>query len=293
MHQNPVKLSDLFIAPPPDTPARKDNPPLNPTSLIPFACIVVFASVLVWDAIRLSKYKNWLDRVTKTHATVYSRLAEYGFWAIRHLIAALTDGQDRRLRLRKAAFSAGVFGLVILPILIAAQVASGSEVAEHAVAFAIGTAIWSIVVETPNLPYRVQDRVPATRLVPLAAGAAIVAFLDLAIGVLALAGAASGATHAFATGAAFVAAGDLVSGLVGLTIAAAASYPLGDPPRPKRLARTAHKTSSDAKSSMGKRLTQRLPQFKCRKRSNTPESDQNGRVTTLRRRSRTRKGRTD
>lgn|GEM_PF-4621486 len=202
------------------------------SALLLFASVVFIGGLLAWNAWQLAHREDWIARVTNTHATAYSRLAEYAFWSLRHLIAAFTEPSGRRRRLSRAFLCMGMFALVLTPIVIAAQAANLEEVAAHPVAFAIGTAAWSVVVESPSLPYRVQIHAPDSRLVPPIAAAAIVATLDLTIGIIALAGTAADDAEAFATGAAFVAAGDLISGLVGLTTASMREYPFKDPAGP-------------------------------------------------------------
>lgn len=196
--------------------------------------VVVFGLLLVSSAIRLARKDDWFERVTESQATLYSRLAEYGFWTLRHLTEALREPRERSRRLRRAFLCVLAFVAVATPVFLAANVASLGSVAGHTVAFALGTAAWSMVVESPSLPRRVQAHAPpATVLIPPAAGALIVAILDLVVGGLALSGKVPDpAGEAFAIGAAFVAAGDLVSGVVGLLTAAADHYPFGDPPPP-------------------------------------------------------------
>jgi hypothetical protein len=202
-------------------------------AILAFAFVVGFGFLLVWDAWRLIHLPQPLDRITEAHATAYSRLAEYGFWTLRHLLAAITGAELRRQRLMKVLLCAALFGLVLTPIVLAAQAANLREVATHPVAFAIGTAVWSVVVESPSLPYRIERYAPDSRLVPPIAAAAIVIFFDVTICAITLANVAYDEAEAFATGAAFVAVGDLVSAAVGLTMAAIPEYPLKDPVPPQ------------------------------------------------------------
>jgi hypothetical protein len=200
--------------------------------LLLFVGIPVFGLILVRDAIRLSQHGNQIARVQETHATLYSRLAEYGFWFLRHTVIGVKQRQGRGARFRRALLSLGTFWLLFVPVLVAAQMANLSAVGHHTVAFAIGTAVWSFIVESPSLPYRIKIHTPTTTLVHPVAVASIIAALDLTIGAFAIAGAVGGATEAFAIGAAFVAAGDLISALIGLTVAAASTYPFKDPEPP-------------------------------------------------------------
>lgn len=205
---------------------------VNPMDLLLFVGIPVIGLLLVRDAIRLSRHSNQIARVQETHATLYSRLAEYGFWFLRHIVIGFKQRQGRGARFRRALLSLGAFCLLFAPVLVAAQMANLSAVAHHTVAFAIGTAVWSFIVESPSLPYRIKVHTPTTTLVHPVAVASIIAALDLTIGAFAIAGAVGGASEAFAIGAAFVAVGDLISALIGLTVAAASTYPFKDPDPP-------------------------------------------------------------
>jgi len=192
------------------------------------AFIVGAAILLLWIARRLAAAEDWVDRVGATHATLYSHLAEYAFWACRHLLAIRIRGERRR-RFIAALAALTLFMVVVTPALFAGSAIHSTLVRGEADAIALGVIIWSAVVELPGLPARLglhfgDDGIPVLAIV------FVISALDAIVCGVALSNLLEGSfVKSMLTGVGLVAIGDLLSVLLGLATAAALPRPLSDP----------------------------------------------------------------
>lgn len=203
---------------------------MSATDLLLVASIVVLAVLLVWIARRLSAAEDWVNRVSSTHATLYSRLAEYAFWTATNLVGTIRNQGERRRRLVATLAAAILFTLVVAPALLAGDAINSTLIAGNTSAIAIGIVVWSAVVEVPGLPARLGLHFGGEEKIPVLAVVFVVSVLDALVCGIALSHLLSGPLMKSAlTGAGLIAVGDLISGLLGLAAAAALPRPLADP----------------------------------------------------------------
>lgn len=203
---------------------------MTPTDLLLLAGIPLFAMLLVWISRRLAAAEDWINRISRTHATLYSRLAEYAFWTASNLLTTIGKAGERRRRLIATAAAASLFAVIIAPALLAGSAIHSTLVQGDSTAIALGVLIWSAVVEIPGLPARLGLHFGENEVIPVLALVFVISVMDVLVCGLALSHLLDGKLLRSAlTGVGLVAVGDLISGLIGLAAAAALPRPLADP----------------------------------------------------------------
>jgi hypothetical protein len=184
---------------------------------------LVGVTIFLFRIVRqLSRARDWIQRIERTHATLNVRLIEC---VINTGVNVAALARPRRAgfasRLKSAVGSAALLLALLTPLVLGLGAFHSPFSGPDATAQSLGAAVWWAVVEIPGLRGEPVRRLGPLGEIPVLGRLFVISTLDGVVSIVAMAHGIDGSIMRSALlGAALVGSGDLLSTLIGLSAAA-------------------------------------------------------------------------